>query len=126
MEIDINTSRERVRDGGGITTHHPGYAEGQKDSGFIDMMRGMLDDGLRQCLVLDDYERASSRWMMVQQMALRMGAPTALVLEYNDRLLAAFEKRREQAARPIQQNVGIDVNCPGNQIISRKDDLFLE
>ena len=109
MEIDINTSRQH-REGVGVATPQPCVNEGLKGShGAGSMYDEVLSDALRQCIVMRDYEKASSRWLMAERMALKLGAPLSLVLEYGDRLTAHYE----QPQKPL---VKVDVNSPGNQI----------
>jgi len=110
MEIDMNTSRQH-REGVGVATPVVCFDEGLKDFRMADsVFVEVLDDALRQCLVLDDFEKASSRWMMAERMALKMGAPASLVIEYGSRLLAHFERRKETAdpARSLIEQLVLD------------------
>ncbi len=78
----------------------------------------VLDDALRQCQLLGDYEKASSRWLMVERMAIKMGVPPGIVLAYGERLISHFE---QQGSQPL---VAVDVNSPGNQIVRNQQNHY--
>ena len=131
MELDISTLRTDDRDGGGVATPEPVGCESLTDSrtamsvpseqqathSFYGMYEAALNDALRECQLMKDYEKASSRWSMVSRMALKMGAPVELVLDYGDRLMAHYESLDGALVK-------VDVKSPGNQIVGRQNNNY--
>lgn len=52
-----------------------------------------LKDALAQCCLLDSYEQATSRWLMLSRLARMMGAPPDLLAHYEDLLVENYERR---------------------------------
>lgn len=51
-----------------------------------------LQDAIRQCLLIGDYDRAVSRWFTVSRLARMMGVPDRVVQKYENELLALLSK----------------------------------
>lgn len=72
-----------------------------KDDGTV--YDNALNDALRQCQLLSDFDQAMARWMMASRMARKMGAPVDLIHSYEDKLLNHYEQRSQQVGSNISQ-----------------------
>ena len=113
MEKKLYQSPDSHGGGDGVPTPVPCGSEGQGGSRSDDMMALALEDSLRQCMLMGDFDKALSRWFSMERMALMMGASPNLVLEYGTRLIEHFEKAKNPLVR-------LDVNTPGNTIIGQQ------
>ena len=111
MVLDINMLRQNDRDGGGVATSETVCSEGQQGSRQEnDMFDELLQFALRQCALMPNYEEAEARWLMAVGMLLRKGAPTHLINEYSDRLIAIFEERQKAQQRPLTDKLADQFN----------------
>lgn len=120
MIIDINTLRNKNRDGGDMVAS--GLVSSESREGFrgvSSVLQRAAEDAWHQCVVIKDYERASSRWMLAERMLRKMGATEALLDEYHDRLVAHYEQ-------PGDALVKVDVKAPGNQIIKDQRNNYFD
>lgn len=120
MALDINTLRTDDRDGGGIATSETVCSEGQQ--GFRQVsneLMKMLNFAWSQCVVMKDYEKASSRWLMAERMLRQMGIPENIIDEYTDRLTALY-------TQPVDPLVKVDIKSPGNQVMGRQNNFYSE
>lgn len=78
----------------------------QGGAGFDDA----LQDALRQCLLLSDYDQATARWYQMTRMLRKAGCPQEVIDRYEDKLLEYFEQKQHAEDAPygqvIKGNVG--------------------
>ena len=64
-----------------------------------------LQDALRQCLLLPDYDQAAARWLQMTRLLRKLGCPQDLYEKYEDMLLDYFEQKRHADDHPYQQMI---------------------